>query len=211
MRTLNLTVMVVGIVMILLFSLLCLVSAVYPGLLTNAGDLIAGPLNYTVAGWMGRIFTFVLGITSLLFLMYLLFGNIQAARRERTVVLENPTGEVMVSLPAIEDFARILKGRIDGLRDIKGKVIYSRRGLKVSARISIYSDHNIAEVAQNVQDSVRTYVQKTLNIDQEINPTVIVTKVVNRDRPVNTGGIKTTVVKKKEEDSDNTTEIPLKS
>lgn len=211
MRPLNVTMMAVGIVTLIVLSLISIVSAINPAVILTVGDLIAGPLAYAVEGVMGRGIVLLIGIAILLFLLYLLVGNVQAARRERTVVLQNPTGEVMVSLPAIEDFARVLKGKIEGLRDIKGKVIYSRRGLKVSARVSIYSDYNIAEVAQKVQDAVREYIQKTLNIDQEINPTVIVTKVVNKERPQGPSGIRTTTSSsKKDADNEGTTELPLK-
>lgn len=211
MRTLNVAMMVVGIVVLLAVSALTVITAVYPGVLVAIGDFISGPMGYVVEGLAGRALALLLGLLILLMLIYLIFGNIQSARRQRTVVLENPNGEVLVSLPAIEDFSRILKGKIDGLRDIKGKVVFSRRGLKVSARITTYSDFNIAEVAQNVQAAVRDYVKKTLNIEQEINPTVIVTKVVNRERPAGSSGIKTTVLNhSEEENNDGTTEIHLK-
>ncbi len=210
MRTLNVTMMMVGIVGLIGLSVLAVISAIYPGALLAIGDFIAGPLGYIVEGLTGRALTLLLGLLILLLLVYLILGNLQAARRQRTVVLENPSGEVLVSLPAIEDFSRILKGKIDGLRDIKGKVVFSRRGLKVSARITTYSDFNIAEVAQNVQAAVRDYVKKTLNIEQEINPTVIVTKVVGRERPSGSSGIKTTVLNRSEEEYDGTTEIHLK-
>lgn len=212
MRTINFSIMVIGVVIVMLAGLLCLASAVYPDLLVMAGDFIAGPLAFFIGSIMGRAISFVLGIAIMLGLIYLFFGNLHAAKRERTVVLQNPAGEVLVSLPAIEDFARIVKGKIEGLRDIKGKVVFSRKGLKVTARVSIYADQNLAEVAEKVQESVRAYVQQTLNIEQEINPTVIVTKVVNRERPPETAGIKTSVTRKKEdtEDRNGTTELPIK-
>jgi uncharacterized alkaline shock family protein YloU len=105
-------------------------------------------------------------------------------------VLQTPLGEVFVSLPAVEDFARVLKGKIEGLRDIKGRVIYTRKGLKVSARITVLSDYNIVDVTQKVQDGIRNYIQNTLSINQEINPTVIVTKVISREKQQLPRGLK---------------------
>lgn len=211
MRTINFVIMIIGLIVLIAISLLSITTAVYPAWLLSTSDFMGGPLAVATEGVMGRMSALIIGLVILLGLVYLFFGNLHASRREKTVVLQNPTGEVLVSLPAIEDFARIVKGKIEGLRDIKGKVVFSRRGLKVSARISTFSDYNIAEVAENVQEAVRSYVQKTLNIEQEINPTVIVTKVVNRERPEEPSGIKTTLIRKKDDkENEGTTEISLK-
>ncbi|MCD4813388.1 alkaline shock response membrane anchor protein AmaP [bacterium] len=203
MRSLNVIMLIVGIVVVICLGLLSLISAIYPGVLLNLGDFIAGPLVYVVEGMTGRVVAFAIGLLLLASLIYLLLGNLQAARRERTVVLQNPMGEVMVSLPAIEDFARVLKGRIEGLRDIKGRVTYTRKGLKVVARITIFSDFSIADVTEKVQEEIRAYIQKTLSIEQEINPTVIVHKVVSRERNLEPQGIKTSAQPGK-----GTTELP---
>jgi uncharacterized alkaline shock family protein YloU len=182
----------VGAITLVILGLGSLVGAVYPSLFLSLGDLIAGPLTYAVEGITGRSVSVIVGVVCLAGVLSLIMGNVRTARRERTVVLQNPLGEVMVSLPAIEDFSRVLKGRIEGLRDIKGRVVYSRRGLKVSARITVLADYSIAEVSQKVQDSIRHYIQNTLGIDQEINPTVVVTKVLSREKPMTPGGKNTT-------------------
>jgi uncharacterized alkaline shock family protein YloU len=204
MRSLNILMLAVGIVIIFLLGVIALVSAIYPAVLLNLGDFIAGPLVYVVESSTGRIISFLISVGIFGALVYYLIANIQASKRARTVVLQNPMGEVMVSLPAIEDFARVLKGKIEGLRDIKGRVVYTRKGLKVTARITVLSDYSIANVTEKVQEQIRTYIQKTLSIDQEILPTVIVTKVVARDKPIVAPGIKTSTTTTK-----GTTEIPL--
>ncbi len=205
MRTLNIIMMVIGISVLGLIGLLVLAVAVYPGWLLVVGDFVAGPLAYVVEGLTGRVLAFVIGVVLCGGLVYYGLGSVRAARRERTVVLQNPMGEVMVSLPAIEDFARVLKGKIDGLRDIRGRVLYTRRGLKVTARITIFSDVSIADVSEKVQAEIRTYIQKTLSIDQEINPTVLVTKVVAREKPAPPPSIKHNGIVPK-----GTTELPTK-
>ncbi len=192
MRTLNIAAMAIGIAFLMLWGLLALAGAIYPAIFLVLGDAIAGPLAYAIESVTGRSVALLAGLALLAGGVYFVLGNIKASRRERTVVLQNPIGEVKVSLPAIEDFARVLKGKIEGLRDIKGRVIYRRRGLKVSARISVFSEYSIAEVSQKVQEGIRNYIQNILGIEQEINPTVIVTKVVNREKTGIGGAIKTT-------------------
>jgi len=190
MRTFNVIMAILGSLVLTALAGLSLAAAVYPPLVLSLGDLISGPLSYALEGSAGRAISLISGLVLLLIVVYYILGNVQASRRERTVVLQTPLGEVLVSLPAIEDFARVLKGKIEGLRDIKGRVIYTRRGLKVSARVTVLSDFSIAEVTQKTQDAIRHYIQHTLGIEQEINPTVVVTKVVNRERPASPGGAK---------------------
>ncbi len=192
MRTLNIAAMAIGIAFLMLWGLLALAGAIYPAIFLVLGDAIAGPLAYAIESVTGRSMALLAGLALLAGGVYFVLGNIKASHRERTVVLQNPIGEVKVSLPAIEDFARVLKGKIEGLRDIKGRVIFRRRGLKVSARISVFSEYSIAEVSQKVQEGIRNYIQNILGIEQEINPTVIVTKVVNREKSGVGGAIKTT-------------------
>lgn len=191
MRSLNIIMLAIGIITMTLLGFFSLGSSLFPALLLNAGDFIAGPLVYVVEGITGRATAFLIGVAILGALLYYALANIHAAKRARTVVLQNPMGQVLVSLPAIEDFSRVLKGRIEGLREIKGRVVYTRKGLKVTARITILSDFSIAEITQKVQEEIRHYIQKTLSIDQEINPTVIVAKVVPREKPSVASGIKT--------------------
>jgi len=174
---------ILGALLLTAVGALSLAATVYPPLVLSLGDMIAGPLSYALEGAAGRSVSLITGVVLLLLMIYYVIGNVQASRRERTVVLQTPMGEVLVSLPAIEDFARVLKGKIEGLRDIKGRVIYTRRGLKVSARVTVLAEYSIADVTQKTQDAIRNYIQHTLGIEQEINPTVMVTKVVNRERP----------------------------
>lgn len=183
MRTFNVLMAILGALVLTVLGALSLAAAAFPPLVLSLGDVISGPLSYTLEGAMGRAISLIVGLVLLLFMVYYVIGNLQASRRERTVVLQTPMGEVLVSLPAIEDFARVLKGKIEGLRDIKGRVIYTRRGLKVSARVTVLAEYSIAEVTQKTQDAIRNYIQHTLGIEQEINPTVMVTKVVSRERP----------------------------
>ena len=184
MRTVNVILVVVGVATLVVAGVICLAAGFYPPVLLTLGDTLSGPVTYSVEGVWGRAFVLALGAALLLFVAYTLWWNVQASRRERTVVLQNPMGEVMVSLPAIEDFDRILRGKIEGLKDIRGRVVDTRRGLRVSARITVLSDYSIAEVTQKVQNAIRHYVQETLGIDQDINPAVIVTKVVKGERPL---------------------------
>jgi hypothetical protein len=108
-------------------------------------------------------------------------GNIQNRRYERTVVFHNPHGEVMIALGALEDLGKVVKAEIQGLKDIKLRVVARRKGLQVTARVALWSDANLPKTSELIQDSVRHYLQEIVGQDQEIRPRVVVGKVAFRD------------------------------
>ena len=129
-----------------------------------------------------RLAVFSTGLFFIFTALFTIFGNIEKRRSERTVVLESPLGEIMVSLGAIEDFSRVVKNQINGVKDIKGKVISTRKGLRVTAHVTLFSDRSVADVTQEIQEAIIKYIQFTLGIANEIKPTVIVSKVVFRQK-----------------------------
>ncbi len=123
------------------------------------------------------------GTGALLLALYAVWGNLRWRQIERTVVFHNPLGEVMVSLSALEDLAKVVKGDVPGLKDLKLRVIARRKGIQVTAKVALWSDANLPGVTEEVQQAVRRYLQEILGQDTEIRPRVIVSKVVFREAP----------------------------
>lgn len=136
--------------------------------------------EYLNQSTIARISVLIISIILILIAILTIIGNIENRRAERTVVLQSPYGEIMVSLSAIEDFSRIVKNEIKGVKEIKGKVLSKRKGLDVTAKVTLYSDRAVADVTQEIQQAIIRYIQYTLGIDAEIKPKVVVKKVVYR-------------------------------
>lgn len=181
MRTWNVVMMAWGSLVLGLLGVTGLACAVYPSLLLTLGDVVSGPALDAASTWNGRGVAALIGLLPLALLVTFILGNVKAAEHGRTVVLQNTLGAVKVSLSAIEDFSRVLKGKIEGLRDIKGRVVYTRHGLQVSARITVLAESRISEVTQKVQEGIQGYIRNTLGLEQPVTPTVIVAKVVSRE------------------------------
>lgn len=111
----------------------------------------------------------------------LVWGNLSSRRWERIVVLRNPLGEVLVSLTALEDLGRLVKGDVPGLKDCKLRVVASRRGLQATARVTLVGDVDIPAVTEAVQASIRRRLQMVVGADQDIRPRVMVAKLQVRD------------------------------
>jgi hypothetical protein len=109
-----------------------------------------------------------------------LWGNVIRRRIERTVVFHNPHGEVNIALGALEDLGKVVKAEIPGAKEIKLRVVARRKGLQVTARVSLWSDANLPKATQEIQEAVRQYLQEIVGTDQEIRPRVVVSKVAFR-------------------------------
>jgi hypothetical protein len=138
---------------------------------------VAEYLNHSL---IARTSVLIISLLLILIAILTIIGNIENRRAERTVVLQSPHGEIMVSLGAIEDFSRIVKNEIKGVKEIKGRVLSKRKGLDVTAKVTLYSDRAVADVTQEIQQAIIKYIQYTLGIEAEIKPKVIVKKVVYR-------------------------------
>jgi len=138
-------------------------------------QVIVGAMSASVAA---RIIVFTFGLFLIAVALLTIIGNIENSRAERTVVLTSPLGDILVSLSAIEDFSRVVRSKVKGVKDIKGKVLSKKKGIDITAKVTLYSDRAVAEVTQEIQETIIEYIKYTLGIDAEIKPTVIVSKMV---------------------------------
>jgi hypothetical protein len=145
----------------------------------NAVQTLAGVLSQSMPA---KVSLLSFGIFLIAIALLTIIGNIESKKNERTVVLQSPHGDILVSLSAIEDFSRIVKNDIDGVKDIKGRVLSKRKGLYVTAKVTLYSDKSVAETTQQIQEAIIRYIQYTLGIEAPVKPTVIVSKIAYRQQ-----------------------------
>lgn len=138
--------------------------------------------NYLNNSMIARVTVLIVSLLLILVAVLIIIGNIENRRAERTVILQSPYGDIMVSLGAIEDFSRIVKNEVKGVKEIKGRVLSKRKGLDVTAKVTLFSDRAVAEVTQEVQEAIIRYIQYTLGINAEIKPKVVVSKVVYKSQ-----------------------------
>ena len=113
-----------------------------------------------------------------LLITHFTFGGIQ---RERTIAFNTPDGQVVISLSAIENFIKKLASQIPEIKDMRSNVIASKKGVNISARVSLWSDSNIPDVTEKIQGIIKNKVQDMLGIEEPITTKVLVAKIVNRE------------------------------
>ena len=109
------------------------------------------------------------------FLFYRLFSS--KIQKEKTIVFDNPTGRVSVSLFAIEDLIRNIVGGLPEVKEVKPFVIATKKGLQVELRLILRAETNIPDFTAKVQELVRRKMTDVINLDEPVNVTVHVNKI----------------------------------
>ncbi len=124
------------------------------------------------------------GLTGVVFILVALlithftFGGIQ---RERTIAFNTPDGQVVISLSAIENFVKKLADHLPEIKDLRSGVVASKKGVSISARVTLWSDANIPDVTEKIQGIIKNKVQDMLGIEEPITTKVHVAKIVSRE------------------------------
>lgn len=125
-----------------------------------------------------------LGVTGvLLILISLLVIQITMGRlqREKTIAFENPDGQVTIALSAIEDFIKRSIKQMPEVKELRPAVRAGKKGISITNRVILFSDVNIPETTEKIQNIVKARVQDMLGVEEPISIKVHVIKIVHKD------------------------------
>lgn len=126
----------------------------------------------------------IIGITGgLLILVTLLVIQVIIGRMqmERTIAFENPDGQVTISLSAIEDFIKRLTRQIPEIKELKPNVIATKKGVDITTRLVLFSDTNIPEITEKIQNLIKGKVQDILGIEEAISVKIHIAKISQKE------------------------------
>jgi uncharacterized alkaline shock family protein YloU len=136
--------------------------------------------------YAGRDMRLIIGITGIL----LIFINIMVVQvamgkiqRERTIAFENPDGQVTISLSAIEDFIKRALKQLPEVKELRPTVRAGKKGIAIVNKVTLFSDINIPETTEKIQNIVKSRVQDMLGVEEPINIKVHVVKIVHKEEP----------------------------
>jgi len=144
-------------------------------------DLCLALADEMVKGVSGQIiFIFIGGIVFMtgVIVPYRIEKKLQ---KRRTVRFQNPDGEVMVSLCAIEDYVRKIAKSIPEIKDIKSSVDISRKGIDITAAVAISAGANIQKITEKIQMEVKNKIQVMLGGEETLNIKIFVKKIARQD------------------------------
>jgi len=128
-------------------------------------------------GLMGFLVTLV----SLSFAQ-LILGRFQ---REKTIAFTTASGEVTISLSAVEDLIKRLAVFIPEIKELRPDVIATKKGISVDLRVILKSEANIPELTARLQDITKSKIQEVLGLEEQIITRIHVAKIIStedRDR-----------------------------
>ncbi|MBU1062096.1 MAG: alkaline shock response membrane anchor protein AmaP [Candidatus Omnitrophica bacterium] len=152
---------------------------------TTSLDLIIDMINYLSQTSNLRVGMASAGLLLILINISIAQLSIGKLQRHKTIAFENPHGQVTLSLVAIEDYIKKLTNKMAEIKDIKSHIFAGKSGVEVITKIALYSDVNIPEVTEKIQDTIKSHLQDMLGIEETITIKVNVTKIVRREK--NTG------------------------
>ncbi len=144
-------------------------------------DSITSVLGYVYASTNIRL---TLGVTGILLIFIslivaqLVMGKVQ---REKTIAFDNPDGQVTISLTAVEDFIKRAMKQLPEVKELRPNVRAGKKGVSIINRVTLYSDVNIPEITEKIQNIVKRRVQDMLGIDEPINIRVHVVKIAHKE------------------------------
>ncbi len=102
-------------------------------------------------------------------------------QRERTIAFLNPDGQVTISLSAIEDFIKRISSNLNEIKELRPNVKAARKFIDISCRITLWSDANIPDATEKIQNLIRTKVQEMLGVEEQVMVKIHVVKIVHRE------------------------------
>ncbi|MCX5711571.1 MAG: alkaline shock response membrane anchor protein AmaP [Candidatus Omnitrophica bacterium] len=126
-----------------------------------------------------RITVLLSGI--LLILISISFAQIILGRlqRERTIAFKTASGEVTVSLSAVEDLIKRLTGIMPEIKELRPHVIATKKGIVVDLRVVLRSEANIPELTARLQEITRSKIQEVLGIEEQIIIGIHIVKIIS--------------------------------
>ncbi len=130
-------------------------------------------LNRFLIGIVGAL----LIIISAGFILHLLEGLF---RKERDIILSGSSGQIKVSLSAIEDVVRRCGRQFLDVKELRPRIVIRRKGLNILSKVTLYAGVNIPEITERLRSLIRERLGKVLGIEDEIKVTIHVVNVVEK-------------------------------
>lgn len=136
-------------------------------------DIIGTVRLLTASPWNWRIGLILLAVGALLIIF-----KMRELRREQCIAFDNPTGEVAISMDAVEDFIRRAGGEFPAVKSLVPRIHAGADGIAIAIRVDIWGGTNIPRLSEEMQNAIKNRVQDTLGINVS-HVTVSVGKIVS--------------------------------
>lgn len=134
-----------------------------------------------MAQFMGQApWNLLFGIFFLFVSSLFIFLTVLSIRREQYIAFDNPSGEVTISVAAVEDFVYRTAKEFGELKEIHPTIRPKNEGVSIGMRAVFWSGVNIPEVTERIQSEIKKQVQSILGIENIVNVEIKVSKIESR-------------------------------
>jgi uncharacterized alkaline shock family protein YloU len=140
-------------------------------------------VNYLIAylqnSFSARMVIFLAGL--LLILVSFSFAQLILGRfqREKTIAFTSSSGQVTVSLTAIEDLIKRLNHVIPEIKELRPDVKATKKGIEVDLRVILKSEANIPELTTRLQEITQSKIQEVLGVEEQIITRIHIVKIIS--------------------------------
>lgn len=121
-------------------------------------------INFYIEFLYGNLLGALIALFVLLISLWLLSKSFKPKETERLITQKTPHGDYMVSFMALESMVLKASKEIEGIKDIEPQIIYRDGKLSILIKAVIVTEYEIPEVSQQVQESVKTYIEEMAGI-----------------------------------------------
>lgn len=150
-----------------------LIDRVFMGIIAVILIVFASMLTLTVMGndlfvdWLqSPSLIFDGGLVAIILLLLAVYLLIMITRYEKAkfIVYQRELGAVKISADCVQGLIIEASREVSGVQEVVAALITDVEEPKVSLKIKVYPDHNIPQLSEKLQESVRSYVESTVGV-----------------------------------------------
>jgi len=100
-------------------------------------------------------------------------------QREKTVAFNTASGQVTISLSAVEDLIKRLAYIIPEIKELRPNLVATKKGIIADLRVILRSEANIPELTARLQELTISKIQEVLGLEEQIVTKIHVVKIIS--------------------------------
>jgi len=147
----------------LLFSIVLFLTAIlFMGLAFSIWPF--EQIDFYIDFLYGNLYGALIALFVLLISLWLLSKSFKPKETEKLITGSTSHGDYMVSFTALESMVLRASKNIEGIKELEPQIIFRDGNLSILIKAVVVSDYEIPEVSQQVQESVKNYIEEMAGV-----------------------------------------------
>jgi len=164
-----------------LITTICMLAFAFGGLVFILSDTDALS-TWDIEAFIHSAWGKVTGVVMVLLVAGSVVLRLVRFKKEDYISFENPDGEVIIAIRAIEDFLKRLAGSFSEVKEIAPTISPMNEGVDVDLRLVLWDDENVHVAVEKIKSVMRDQIQNFFGVANIHSVKIYVTKTVPRER-----------------------------